>query len=66
MKLFMAVTADDLELPLCVADSYADLVKFTGRPISHVATLLSRGTTTLKGYKLVRVEIDDEDQGGGI
>jgi len=62
MKLYMAVTTDEYELPLCVTETCAELVQFTGRPKSHVLTLLSRGTKTCAGFKLVRVEIDDDER----
>ena len=62
MKVYMAVTGDALELPLFVADDCDAIARFIERPRSHVHTLLSRGTVTHKGFKLVRVEIDDEER----
>lgn len=60
MKVYMAVTADRLELPLCVSDNCDEIALFIGRPRSHVHTLLSRGTVTKRGLKLLRVDIDDD------
>ncbi len=61
MKVYMAVTADNIELPLYVADNCKDLARHIGRPYSHVKTILSRGTITQDGIKLVRVEITDSE-----
>ena len=60
MTLYMAITADEIELPAFVADTPAEMAKFLGRPKGHVLTIITRKTKTNDGYRVERVEIEDE------
>lgn len=60
--LWMAVTADEYELPLCVTDTAAELAAKYNTTKSNVTSSICAGKTgRYRGYKFVRVkEIDDE------
>ena len=51
MKLYMAVTYDKLELPICVADSIVELSDKLGIKANNIRSLLSRSR---KGYEAGR------------
>lgn len=57
-KMYMAVTPDELELPLAVADSLEELAEITGFAKSSISCSLSRNRSGTKhGVKFVRVQI---------
>ena len=60
--LWMAVTADEYELPLCVTDTAAELAAKYNTTKNKVMSYICAGKTgRYRGYKFVRVkEIDDE------
>ena len=61
MKLYMAVTPDQFELPLCVQDSPGELAEALGITINAVRSACAPGKTaksgTKRGYRIVRVEV---------
>ncbi len=55
--LYMAVTADEYELPTAVCESVAELAKRYGTSPRIVSSYMSRGITRRKdGVKFLRVE----------
>ena len=69
MNVYMAVTADELELPLIVADSASELGRILGRTRGDIFSMLSRKSvslTTFNGYRyrIIKVDIDEEDDNG--
>ena len=67
MKLYMCVTADDLEMPLAIADSAAELGSLIGMKREAILEYIAKAKnpkSRLKGnrlgYKLLRIEVDDE------
>lgn len=59
MAFYMAVTADEYELPIIVADTGAELARIVGIPKLNVYSAISKGTSgKLRGYKIVKVEED--------
>lgn len=45
MKLYMKVTSDKFELPLCVAETIRELALKTGHPETSIRSILSRNRT---------------------
>ncbi len=68
MKLYMAVTADQYELPLCVEETATVLAKKLGLTLNAVCTLCAPSKQSKpgnrRGYRVVRVHLDDELQNG--
>ncbi len=61
MNLYMAVTTDELELPLYVADNALDLANKFGLKIQTMYCEISRPSkSTRRGYKFIRIELNDE------
>ena len=62
MKLYMAVTPDRYELPLCVQDSPGELAEALGITINAVRSACAPGKAsksgTKRGYRIVRVEVN--------
>lgn len=48
-KLYMCVTADKYELPLCVSPDIAEVAQFCGIKKRSAQTMLSKGLTTRVG-----------------
>ena len=62
MKLFLAVTPDEYELPLYVADSIDELSEKYNQSKDSIYSLISRPPKTSHlGRKYVRVKVDEED-----
>ena len=66
MKVYMIVTADEYELPLAVRDTVVEIASLLGKFVEDVRSMISRKTvslTTYNGYryKIVKVDIDEED-----
>ena len=64
MKLYMAVTPDQYELPLCVQDSPGELAEALGITINAVRTSCapSKASTsgTKRGYRIIRVDVNEK------
>ena len=64
MKLYMAVTPDRFELPLCVQDSPGELAEALGITINAVRTACAPGKASKsgkkRGYRIVRVEVKEK------
>lgn len=55
--LYMAVTADKYELPICVEDSVHDLAKWAGISDNTLSSNLSKHKNGKnRGYKFVKVD----------
>ena len=62
-KLYMAVTSDDLELPVYVTDDYKELAEAYGINKFTLLSSISKGLNgRYNGVKFVKVIIDDEDE----
>ena len=65
MKLYMAVTADEYELPLCVEDSTTGLATWLGITTNAVlaaCTPRRMGRNRRKcGYRIIRVETEEKE-----
>ena len=61
-KLYIAVTADAYELPICVADSMKESAHLLDADYSAVTKLIKKGAKSRKGYKCYAVEIDAEEK----
>lgn len=60
--LYMAVTADELELPLAVTTTVVELSKLTGYSRSAIFTSISRNKSGRKtGCKFVKIDDGGED-----
>lgn len=57
--LYMKVTNDKYELPLCVCDSVTELSHKTGYPKSSIHSMLTRHQ---KGWVRVEIEIEEEEE----
>ncbi|MEA4927550.1 MAG: hypothetical protein VB104_02610 [Candidatus Limiplasma sp.] len=61
MKLYLAVTPDRYELPLCVEDSPTGLAEALGITVNAVRSACAPGKAsksgTRRGYRIVRVEV---------
>ena len=65
MVLYMEVSHDKYELPICVAGSLDELARMTGRTKSGIACHISHAKQL--GYKFckyVRVEIEEDEDAG--
>lgn len=62
-KLYMAVTADHLELPLYVTDSCKELALRYGISSKNLTSQIANNASgKTRGAKFVRVIIDDNDE----
>ena len=63
MNLYMAVTTDELELPLYVTDNAPDLARKFGLKIQSMYCEISRPSkSTVRGYKFIKIKMDDEGE----
>ncbi|MBP3468076.1 MAG: hypothetical protein J6K26_00965 [Lachnospiraceae bacterium] len=63
MKLYLAVTADYLELPLYVTSNVVSLAEKFGVSVNCVQSSITHGRNgRVKGIKFIRVEIDEKEQ----
>lgn len=64
MTLWLKVTLDELELPLAVSDSLADLARIVGTTRNSIASsyshYINRGKTS--SYRKVVIEEDENDK----
>ena len=62
-KLYMAVTADHLELPLYVTDSCKELASRYGISSNNLTSQIANNTSGKnRGTKFVKVIFDDNDE----
>lgn len=57
--LYMRVTKDKYEFPLCICDSVTELSKKTGHPVSSIHTMLTRKK---KGWARVEIELEEGEE----
>lgn len=63
-RLYMAVTADEYELPLGVFDSVKEAAEWGNTTITAVYSGISKKITgAYRGYKFIRIDFKDEDDG---
>lgn len=61
MKLYMAVTSDELELPLFVTDKAVELAKrFNVKPKTLFTSIFHKRSRKRQGYKFIKIELDKE------
>ena len=63
--LYMAVTADEYELPIRIADSAKEIAEKMGLRPGTVYSMLhepQRHSGAMCGYRVVRVEIPEEEE----
>lgn len=61
MKLYLAVTADKYELPLCVLDTLEELAKFAGVSVGAARQSIYNGYSgKYHKMKLISVCLDEE------
>ena len=61
MKYYMAVTADEYELPVCVCKNVTELSKRYEMTEKTIRSYLSRGTVRKKeGVKFIRVITEEQ------
>ena len=70
MRVYMLVTADKYELPLAVCDSTSEVAELLGRWRGDILTTISRKSVsqdTFNGhrYRIIKVDIDDEEDDNG-
>lgn len=58
MKLYMMVTKDKYELPLCVAGSTEEMARMVGTTKNSIASAISHAKQKDKWCKYVIVEVD--------
>lgn len=62
MKLYLAVTADEIELIKDFDVSPAALARRLEIPINSLFKAVTRGSSGVRvGVKIIKIEIDDED-----
>ncbi len=62
MFLWMAVTADKYELPLCIADSGNALGRMLGVSADTIRSNINKKCTKAHGkMKYLKIEVDDND-----
>lgn len=59
MKLYMMVTQDRYELPLCVTDSVKELAKFSGLSVDTLYQMMSKYKHgRIKKSRFIAVEVE--------
>lgn len=62
-RLYMAVTPDHLELPICVTDTCKELAQKYGISSNNLQSQIANNASgKTRGAKFVRVIIDDNDE----
>ena len=62
MNIWMAVTADEYELPIRVADTARELAELMGVSANSIHSFVSRGDNgAYTGIRYVKVEVDECD-----
>ena len=63
MILYMGVTPDEYELPLCVSDTAAELARMYGMtPNAVYCNICNNQDGTRNGIKFLRIEVEDETE----
>lgn len=61
MKVYMAVTADEYELPVAITTNAAEMGKICGLTRASVLSSISKGHTCRKlNAKIIRLEIEED------
>lgn len=60
-KIYIAVTADAYELPICVADSIKELAYMLDADYTAVTRLIKRGSKSRSGYRCYAVSLVSDD-----
>ncbi|SMB86395.1 hypothetical protein SAMN00017477_0892 [Peptoniphilus asaccharolyticus DSM 20463] len=61
MILYLGVTTDEFELPLCVSDTAAELARMYGMtPNAVYCNIYNNQDGTRNGIKFLRIEVEDE------
>lgn len=64
MAVYMVVTNDKLEMPVCIKDTGVEVAEWLGVDVDHVYSMISKKTTGKRlGYKVIRVDISKDDMG---
>lgn len=62
MKLYMGVTPDKYELPLCVADTVTELARmYRMTPSAIYTNIYNHQDGTRNGVKFLKIEFNEED-----
>lgn len=62
MYIYMAVTSDKYELPIAVADTIKELAVMLDKSPNSLSSARSKQSKgVINKYKIVKVEIDDDD-----
>ena len=62
MKLYLAVTNDEYEMPIAVCDNATDLAKACGVSKGTIFSEISRNNTSAKAKrKYLRIEVDENE-----
>lgn len=69
MRVYMLVTADKYELPLAVRDTAGEIADLLGRLKYDVYASISKKSVSQEKYngfryKIIKVDIDEEDEDG--
>lgn len=69
MRVYMLVTADKYELPLAVRDTVGEIADLLGRLKYDVYASISKKQVSKERYngfhyKIIKVDIDEEDEDG--
>lgn len=63
MFVYLAVKADEYELPVAIADSVKELASLIGTTSAIISTSISKGINgKYTGIRYLKVEIDDEEE----
>lgn len=61
MSIYMAVTADEYELPIDFSSNLKKLAERTGVSASNISCCISRKCNgKVRGFKFVKVEVENE------
>lgn len=62
MKIYMAVTSDEYELPIYVGKDIHDLAKKFNTSENNIRSGITHKTTgKLRGFKFVKVEVEEDE-----
>lgn len=63
MILYLGVTTDEFELPLCVSDTAAELARMYGMtPKAVYSNMHNKQSGKNNGIKFLRIEVEDETE----
>ena len=62
MKLYLAITADEYELPIAVTDTPAEMAQLVGLTRGSLLSAISRGSICeSRNAIIMRLEVEDEE-----